>query len=445
MGLASALVCLGDGTLPESFEGLKSQLDIGWIESALAAHDVATVRNRKLAAEQVVWLVVGMGLYRDRPISELVKRLDLVLPGADGKRRGISRGAIPPARDRVGAQPLRELFQTTARHWALASAERHRWRGLMVLGADGTMLRVPDSAENREAFHLPAHNSRRGSSGYPQIRAAGLMVLRSHLLLDFDFAGCQVGESALTKPLIKRVPDLSLTILDRNFIDYALLQGLRSNGKQRHWLVRGKKSLKWKVVRRLGSGDDLVEIAFSRNARCDDPQLPVAFIARVIRYRRAGFRPGILLTSLVDEKLYPVGEIVGLYHERWELELGYDEIKTHALEREEAIRSKSPERVAQEIWGLVVAYNLVRHEMEAVAQKCRVAPQRISFRGSLRLIRDLFLWAEVASPGKLPKMIRDMRFEMEDLVLPPRRSMRRYPRHVKIKLSGYPRNERHPA
>ena len=105
----------------------------------------------------------------------------------------------------------------------------------------------------------------------------------------------------------------------------------------------------------------------------------------------------------------------------------------------------APERVAQEVWGLAIAYNLVRHEMEAVAQKCGVAPRRISFRKSLRLIRDLFFWAEVAKPGKLPKMIRDMRIEMEDLILPPRRSERRYPRHVKIKMSGYARNDKHPA
>jgi len=442
MGLASSLVSLSDGTLPASFEGLKSQLDIGWIESALATHDVATVRNRKLPAEQVVWLVVGMALYRDRPITEIVGRLDLVLPGANGKRQGISQGAIPPARDRVGPQPLRELFQTTAHHWALASAERHRWRGLMVLGADGTGLRVPDSRENREAFGLPA--SSRRSAGYPQIRAVGLMVLRSHLLLDFDFAGWTTGEGALAAPMLRRVPPHSLTILDRYFANYLLLHQIRSGCEERHWLLRARKNLKWRVVKRLGRADELVEVEFPRALRREHPELPQTFLARAIRHHRKGFRARILLTSMLDAAEYPAAEIVELYRERWELELGYDEIKTHTLDSLESIRSKSPERVAQEVWGLAVAYNLVRHEMEAVAEKCGVAPQRISFRGSLRLIRDLFMWAEVASPGKLPKMIRDMRVEMEELVLPPRRSERRYPRHVKIKMSGYARNDKHP-
>lgn len=444
MGLASSLVSLGDGSLPASFEGLKSQIDIKWIQSALETQGVATVRNRKLPAEQVVWLAVGIGLYRDRPIPEIVRRMDLVLPDANGKRQGISEGAITPARDRVGAGPLRELFQTTARHWALASAERHRWRGLMVLGADGTCLRVPDSPENRDTFGLPG--SSRGSAGYPQIRVVGLMVLRSHLLLDFDFAGCrEAGEIALAAPMLERVPAHSLTILDRNFVNYWLLHQIGSGGEQRHWLVRGKKNLKWMVIKKLGRGDLLVEIEFPPALRKKHPDLPHTFRARVVRYRHKGFRPQFLLTSLLDAKVYPAAELAELYHERWEIELGYDEIKTHALEREEAIRSKSPERVAQEVWGLAVGYNLVRHEMEAVAADQGVPPSRISFRGALRLIRDLFFWAEVAKPGKFPKMIRDMRIEMGHLVLPPRRSERRYPRRVKIKMSNFARNDEHPA
>jgi hypothetical protein len=139
MVLASSLASLADGTLPESFEGLKSHIDQEWIASALAKKGVATVRKRKLPAEQVVWLAVGIALYRDRPIREVVNRLDLVLPDENGKRQHITNGAIVEARNRVGAEPLEELFGTTARRWALESADKHRWRGLMVLGGDGTI------------------------------------------------------------------------------------------------------------------------------------------------------------------------------------------------------------------------------------------------------------------------------------------------------------------
>lgn len=445
MVLASSLASLADGTLPKSFEGLKSHIDREWITSALAKTGVATVRRRKLPAEQVVWLAVGIALYRDRPIPEVVDRLDLVLHDENGKRQGITNGAIVEARNKVGAEPVADLFHATGRHWALESADKHRWRGLMVLGGDGTMMRVPDTAENRDEFGLPPSSSSRKSSGYPQIRAVGLMVLRSHLLLDFAFAGCKAGELAVAQPLIERAPDQSITILDRYFVNHLLWHKIRSGGHERHWLVRARSNSKWRVVKRLGRSDDLVEIEFPRALRSEHPDLPRTFMARAVRYRRKGFRQRALLTSLLDPEKYPAVEIAELYHERWELELGYDEIKTEMLEREEAIRSEAPERVRQEVWGLAVAYNLIRREMEAAATQWGVPPRRMSFAISLRAIRDLFMWAAVASPGSLPKMLKDLRLELRHFILPPRRSERRYARSVKIKMSGYARNDRHPA
>lgn len=445
MSLASSLASLADGTLPQSFEGLKSHIDNEWIASSLAKAGVATVRKRKLPAEQVVWLAVGIALYRDRPIPEVVSRLDLVLPDEKGKRQTITNGAIVEARNRVGADPVENLFHTTARHWALESADKHRWRGLMVLGGDGTRMRVPDTAENRAAFGLPPSSSLRKSSGYPQLRAVGLMVLRSHLLLDFAIAGGKTGELTLAQPLIERVPGRSVTILDRYFINHLLWHKIRSGGEDRHWLVRARSGLKWRVLKGLGRGDDLVEIAFSAALRREHPELPATFLARAVRYRRKGFRQRVLLTSLLDPEKYPASEVAELYHERWELELGYDEIKTEMLEREEAIRSEAPERVRQEVWGLVVAYNLVRREMEAAAMQWGVAPRRLSFGMSLRAIRDLFVWAATASPGSLPKMLAGLRLDLRHFILPPRRSERRYERHVKIKMSSYARNDKHPA
>jgi hypothetical protein len=343
----------------------------------------------------------------------------------------------------VGADPLRTLFGVTAEHWGLESADRYRWRGLLVLGADGVVLRVPDSSENREEFHLPG--SARRSAGYPQIRGVGLLDLRSRKLVDFDFADCKTGELTLASPLLERVPEHSVTVVDRLYADYLLLHGIHSKGEQRHWLLRAKKNLKWKVLRQLGRGDELVEVTFSPALRRKHPELPETFQARVIRYHRKGFRPRVLITSLLDPEQYPATEIADLYCERWELELAYDELKTHTLDREEAIRSKTPDGVRQEIWGLLIAYNLVRHEMEGVALERGVAPRRISFLYSLRVIRDVFYWAATARPGSLPKMVKKMHLDVGKLILPERRNQRRYPRHVKIKMSGYLRNDGHPA
>lgn len=439
MVLGSSLVSLGDGTLPESFEGLRSHIGEDWVREALAKSGMATVRKRKLPMDVVLWLVIGMALYRDRPIDEVIRKLDLVEPGEDGKPRGISKGSIPRARDRVGTEPLEALFQTTAERWGMESAERWRWKGLMVLGVDGTSLAVPDSPENRAEFGGVNDGTR--TVGYPLMRVVALMVLRSHLLLGFVTGGWEgMGELTMAKPLLESVPPKSLTILDRYYPTYGMLYRVQAKGEERHWLVRGRKGKNhggWRVIKKLGPGDDLVELRATATARQDYPDCP-NIQARAIKYRIKGFRSSVLLTSLVDAAAYPRAELVEMYHERWEIELGYDEIKTHALERMETIRSKAPDRVRQEAWGLAIAYNLVRREMEQMALRWKKPPGRISFRGSLMAIRDLFMWASTASPGSLPKMVERTRLDLEHVILPERRPERRYRRQVKIAGSKYP-------
>lgn len=431
MSLASSLAALGDGRLPETFEGLRSHLPLDWIESCLEKKGMAALRRRKLPIENVVWLVVGMALFRDRSISEIVQRLDLVLPDEDGRRRHVAKGAIPPARDRLGVEPLRKLFKITAKRWTEDSAARYPWRGLTLFGIDGTTLRVPDSAENRRTFEAHA------GSNYPMVRLAMLMALRSRVALDCSFSGCRTGESTLAKELLVSIPDDSLTILDRYFHSYSIWHAIRASGENRHWLVRARDDLRvWKTIERLGPSDELAEISVTASSRRKHPELPATLRIRVISYRRAGFKTRTLVTSLLDPKLYPAREVAELYHERWELELAYDEIKTQTLDRREAIRSQSPDRVRQEILGLMIAYNLVRREMEGMAMKLKLPANRISFQATLMMMRDLFYWAEVASPGKLPAMLMEMRLKLETFVLPPRRQ-RRYPRVTKMRVAKY--------
>jgi hypothetical protein len=441
MDLGQTLLEVGSGERAESFEIFARAIDPDWVAEALEATGSATVRRRKLPAEQVLWVVIAMGLFRDRSIQEVIHHLDLVLPARRGGATGrgvVTSSAVVQARDRVGDAPLSALFEQTAARWAGASADAHRWRGLSVYGVDGSALRVPDTPENEGAFGRPG--SSRGSAAYPQLRLVVLMVLRSHLLAGVSLGPWSKGEVTLAEPLWARLPDRSLTILDRGFLAYALLHRLATSGSERHWLIRAKSNLTCKTLRRLGPKDQIVAISVSRQTRRAHPELPETLEVRAIRYQRKGFRPQMLLTSLLDSRAYPAAEIAELYHERWELELGFDEIKTHALEREEAMRSRAPERVRQELWGLAIAYNLVRLHMQHAAQRAAVPPTRISFRHALLLLRGFWqLTAWIASPGKLPRRLDDLHREIALLVLPPRRP-RRYPRAVKIKMTNYPRS-----
>jgi hypothetical protein len=424
---------------PASFPTFVRHLDMDWIEEALLATETATLRRRRLPAEQVIWLVLGMALFRDRPIVEVVRHLDLALPTPAGPRT-VAASAVAQARARVGAAPLKWLYHRSAAEWAVASADGDRWRGLALWAADGTTLRVPDSPENREHFGGQAAGGDRGISGYPLLRLVTVIAVRSHLLLSASFGPYSIDEREYARELWESIPGDSLVFLDRLYLQADVMMTVVRGGENRHWLMRSKKTSVWKVVKRLGPHDHLVEITVSRKARRKDPTLPVTFIARAIRYQRKGFQPQVLLTSLLDVNEYPADEIRALYHERWEIELGYGEIKTEMLERLETIRSKSPETVEQELWGLLIAYNLIRLEMERIADEVGVSPLRISFIAALRYITDEWGWAAItASPGAIPRHLHDMRDKIRRFVLPPRRPDRLYPRAVKLKMSNYAR------
>ena len=423
-------------SLPEDFGRFQKYVDIQWIEDALAVEGPATLRTRRLPAEQVVWLVIGMGLYRNLPIAEVVRSLELVLPDRDGDR-GIAPSAIPQARARIGEAPVRWLFERTGQAWSEPGTETSRFRGLSLWGMDGSCLEVADTPDNRE--HFGGTETHRGKSGYPLLRVVVLMALRTHVLRAAAVGGYRQGEVSLAEPLRAEIPDDSLTAVDRGFFGAPTLLGITRSGNNRHWVTRKKKNLRMRTLERLGRGDDMVEMDVSAEARHRDPTLPRTWQMRAIRYHRKGFRPQTLLTSLLDAQAYPAAELVSVYHERWELELGYDEIKTEMLERRETLRSRAAWSVYQEMWGVLLAYNLVQLERARLAALAGVPPIRISFITVLRELRVAFVTWQHTSAGALPTRIREWEEALARFILPERRSNRLYPRAVKIKMSRYRR------
>jgi hypothetical protein len=426
--LQEALLDVASFALPDSLEGLKAHLNPDWIEEALTWSGTTSIRRRRLPAEQVVWLVIGMGLYRREPIERVVQLLDLAVP--DGKGTLLAKSAITQARQRLKNDALEYLFTVTAAEWSARSADADRWRGLALYGWDGTTLRVPDSPENRAEF---GGQRGRGESGYPQVRVVASMALRSHVLSSFRVADYHTGEVTLARDLWNEIPDNSLVIFDRNFLVKGDFVRFEMTGNK-HWLSRSKSNTRWAVVEHLGPNDDLVELEIH------EPGIPKTWQLRAIRYKRRGFPQATLLTSLLDPKAYPAKELVALYHERWECELGYDELKTHLLDRQEAIRSRTPDGVRQELWGVAIAYNLIRLEMERAAAQARVRPTRISFMAALGLVKDeIAMLRGLTSLGTIPSRLAHLRQSLKRLVLPERRTERSYPRAVKRKMSNYPR------
>ena len=156
---------------------------------------------------------------------------------------------------------------------------------------------------------------------------------------------------------------------------------------------------------------------------------------------RRGKRKLAILTSAMDPERFPAHEVAELYRERWEVEIGYDEIKTDLFNRAATLRSKTPEGVRQEMYGAAIAYNLVRLELARVAAQLKVAPRRMSFRHGLMLIRNFMVTAWQTPRGALPRRLGSLEADLRLLLLPPRRA-RSYRRWIRLRRHRYPTHVR---
>lgn len=450
MDFASALDTIVQEGIPTAARRFGSALNAEWVDEALKQTGTMSVRRRRLPARLVVWLVVAMALFRDCAIRTVATHLGMSNPWDNARRggraRSVAASAVAKSRQRLGHEAMKIIFNRSAQAWAEPAADADRWQGLSLWGMDGTTLNVPDTPDNEEAFGLPGTG--RGRPGYPQVRLVALMALRSHLLRGVSFGpyrGKETGEQALAEDLRPMIPTDSLTIFDKGFLNYGALWRLHhdDDGKPttRHFLIRAKTNLKWKTLKVLGPGDELVEVAINSHARKKDPGLPKKMQLRVVSYQVDGYPERKLLTSLLDPDKFPARELAAMYHERWETERGYAELKTTMLERKEALRSNKPDGVRQEIWGILLAYNLVRLMILEAADEAGLPPTRISFKNALHLIRTFCtINAWLAPSGTMKTELRMLREMLAVLVLPERRPKRKYKRHVKIKMSCYKRN-----
>ena len=435
---------------PSEFRELQSELDDEWIDEALRETKRGSVRRRRLPASLTMWVVIAMALFRDRSIEEVVAHLGLANRSKSYGQTDaptVGSGVIAEARKRLGAAPVKALFYRTAEEWSASDDSTPRWRGLELSGLDGITLRVADSNENVAEFGLPG--SSRGRAAYPQIRLLLLTGLRTHLFRACTFGPCRgkrTGELSLARELWELVPSQSLVVVDRGLIEYGAMYRLNhgDNGettRQRHWLAPSKKHAKWNRVKRLGDGDAVVEVKIGSKARTEDPELPPTMQVRAITHQLRGSRPQTLLTSMLDAVAYPAQQIRALPYEGREVDIGHDELKTHMLEQRETLRSKRPEGVKQEIWGLLIAYNLVRRKMIDISKEAGVEPIRISFRHTLQVLRMCCLvavWAAAISGGLGSHDV--FRVMIRLLILPPRTRHRHYERHVKARQRKYKRN-----
>lgn len=411
----------------EIFERLLPQAEV---EEVLAQSGRASQRRRALPADFVVRLLLAGWLWRSVSLGNLLLKLgNHFLKPLAWMRSGKlpCSAALARARARLGIGALRRLFRRMVGRWWAENSPALLWRGMPLLSLDGTTLRMQDTAANRR--HFGTHPCRKAAAcAYPFAHVLVAACLVSHVVLEFVVGKAHSGEVKMARAFLGRLPKNSLLLLDRGFLSYALLLDAMALGHA--FVLRAKKGLRYKIVRKLAPNDYIVRIALSPTLHRARPDLPATFEVRKIRYRVKGFQPITLFTSLEDAKAFPAEEIAALYHKRWEIELAFDEVKTHLVDAPVHLRSLTPTLVRQEIEALMLTYNAVRMHMAMAALGAGLAPTRISFTAALECFRETLRVMALSPARLLPSIYAEYLATVGRRVLPPRRD-RSYPRERK--------------
>lgn len=429
MGLLSGALrqCLSQ--VPDQLDQLAAFIEPAWIEQALQTTGTSSIRRRKLPAEHAIWLVIGLALFRNLPLWQVVDQLALCLHDQPLP----APSASVQARQRLGYEPLQQLFHLLANAWTRDQTPSQT--KLRILAVDGCVWNVPDTPENRS--YLGSPSTQYGPSSWPQVRAVCLMDTQTHGLLDAHISGVDQGELTLAANL--QAPDDTLTVFDRAYFSAAFLLDWQTKGQQRHWLIRAKDNLRYEVTQTLAQGDWLVSMPISLRARKLHPHLPTHWQARLVELNVDGKRRRYL-TSL--QHGVSRTQLAKLYVQRWEIELGFREIKQSMLGSEPVMRSKQPQLVLQELWGTLIAYQLLRRLLDQMAQRAKQPANRMAFEASSYAIVNILRFANLFAPANIPKQLEHLLQQAHLFVLPPRRQNRPpQPRAVKRTQSKYPKKK----
>lgn len=377
------------------------------VDEVLAETGRVEQRRRLLPARVVVYYVMALCLFFGDAYEEVMRKLVgglRWLHGWDTAWQVPTASALCQARQRLGEEPLRELFDRVAQPMLPAGNGRGWYAGLRVMALDGVIIDVPDTAENVAEFGRTGNHL--ADSPYPQARIVTLLECGSRAVVDAEIGPCHTGERELAQGLLERLDqrdDSTLLLADRGFFGYEFWKQTRATGAHVLWRVRKKSHMYSPVLQQLPDGSYLSELmpkavrfdlARGKKRRTDRYRIPVRIVEYTITNRgnaadpaQAGEPETIrLITSILDHELAPAAELAALYHQRWEIELAFDEIETHQISHR-VLRSRSPQLIRQEIWALLLSHYAIRHLMFEAADDIDTDPDRISFLRTLRIVR----------------------------------------------------------
>src|SRR5580658_1268719 len=366
------------------------------IRAALKSAERESIRQRDLPAHVIVYYVIALALYMQSSYREVLRCL---LEGIQWLATSASidvagNSGISQARTRLGWEPLRQLHDEVVKPVAVAATKGAWYRAWRLVSADGSTLDVADEQGNNEAFGRPGAS--RGESAYPKIRFVSLVENGTHVLFGSRMADYATSEIALAKTVWPSLRQGMLCLADRGFFGFEIWKQAAATGADLLWRVR--KNIHLPCEKPLPDGSYLSRIYASQQ---DQRRGRNGIVVRVIAYRLEGIEGAEplyrLATTILAHELAPVTELAALYHERWEIETAFDELKTHLRGAHIVLRSKTPDLVRQEFYGLLMAHFAVRGLMHEAALSADEDPDRLSFLHAVRVVRR-----KMAAFGAIP-------------------------------------------
>lgn len=404
---------------PGHFGELTQIVSFEMVDAVLESTRTVQARVRALPSRVVVYLLLAAALFAELGYAQVWARMIAGLDGIDVADPGSS--ALAQARRRIGVKPMRALFDLV-RGPAVGAP---RWRGLLVCAIDGTSLFTPDTPANVAAFGRAGGGN--GPSGYPMLRMLTVVACGTRTVLDAVFGTVSVGETTYAPKLLGCLRHGMLLLADRNFAAADLIGQVAATGAD--LLFRGKISRKLPVIEHCGDGSWLSRIG-TTTVRVIDAQIAVRLAGGPRRTERY-----LLLTTLTDHRRYPATELVTLYHQRWEIETSYLELKSTILGGR-VLRARTPDGIAQEIYALLTTYQALRIAMSDATATTTGAADRAGFSIALNTARDQVIKAAGIIADTTIDVIGKIGQAVIDHLLPIRRR-RTSPRIVKRAISKH--------
>lgn len=393
------------------------------VDAALAEAGPGKCRVRDVPARVVVYLLLAGALFADVGYRQVWDKLVAALDGVPVAKP--SSGVLAQARQRMGPGPLRALFDLVRGPGPAPRGRGRWWRGLLVCAIDGTSAAVAASPANLAEY--TTHRCNHGGSGYPKLRLLVLVCCGTRTVIDAVFGPTTTGEVPYAKQLVASLRPSMVVLLDRAFAAADLIAAIAQTGA--YLVVRVKDNRKLPVIRRLRDGSYLSVIGqlWVRVVECQIHVQTTAGRATTV-YR--------LVTTLVDHRQYPAFDLVRLYHERWEVETAFLELKSTILGGR-VLRARTPAGVRQEIYAVLITYQAIRLAMaDATDSQPALDPDRACFTTALSAARDLVVQAANAVAGTVIDLVGAIGRRVLANLMPDRRT-RLAPRIVKRAISKY--------